>query len=595
MEMLYKEDHYFNINNMKKFLLLFFFIINNFLFVYANINTIQDLDMAGSSGVSLYVKGSVKVKRANNDYWESVSLYEKFYPMDEIQTGENSVCEIKLFGDHILRLEPSSNFSFAERNPGIDKWTAFKLNAGKLWIKVIKGAPNADSFILDTPHASISIKGTFFSVEAPHGKVVVYEGEIEVRQQNRTISVQAGEQTNINRIGFMTNSEIIDEQGVSSFQELEKENTFFGKEGMQDIKNVIISKNSYLLPKNKVSENSSVYPVEDFVTKEILTSNLELPSAPFTIITDLQVTVSYLISENRRISVFDDSFLFKTPSLLSKLPVDKINSVYYYVEGESAIDKFNRNYQNPQYSNDPNLVNAGVNRNIEDYQLLGVRTIERDTVVGVSFKKQKYLQMLSSSNFNLIQNNILKFFFGKSFQLEKDNHIGLILRSAIINQVNNNTSSLNNQYEEIFQGANDNSGIYYGLDVGFSRQLLENFLLSITYKGLFANDQLEIEKINDNSLYFSCTYYDKYQISQISMKSLKSNNSLLFDSLFKLPQLDFLLFNVNFEFAKDHTIYSTIISAQTSDNFQLFFRYREENMKTISNSSIFAIGAQLDF
>ncbi len=565
--------------------------------VSTTIKPLESIEVAGSSGMVIYKKGLVFVKRADSDYWQQIELYTKFYPRDTIQTDKDSVCEIKLYGEHVLRLEPSSNFSFAERNPGIDKWAAFKLNTGKLWIKVINTAPNAGSFILETPLASISVKGTIFSVEAPYGKVVAYDGVIQISQQNLEITVNAGEQTKINKFGFMTNPEPIDEEGISAFDELEKNVVYLSNKDLQKIKGTVITPTKTKL---KIKKNQAIKIGQTLNDKNTLTSTNTVTLDEYLLDSTNMKTkeepiLNLLISKDKTLSILEDSLLFRNPAILSKIPINKKNTVYYATRSDLSIQEYNKEYANNSYISYPEKVNAGENGRIEENQILGVRTLERDTSVGVHFKKQRYLQMISSSNADLYQNNILNIFYGKSFQIGTKTNLGLLMRSSIITSTKENKTSFTSNFSSSFGAGTESSFFYYGLDVGLLHFINQQFSLGISYKGLFTHEILGFEEKNDNSLYLSGIFFSQFQTTEVSLKSYKNTNAILVNSIFQLPAWQHLLFTAKMELSNLSSNYSLMTNIKTSDTFQVFFKLTYEQMKLIADNGIMVLGGQLDF
>jgi hypothetical protein len=576
------------------FFLFLLFSSGNLLNAQTIINAkpFEAIEVAGSSGVAIYKSGVVNVKRADSDYWQPVDLYTRFYPRDTIQTDKGSVCEIKLYGDHVLRLEPSSNFSFAERNPGSDKWAAFKLNTGKLWIKVVNTAPNANSFILETPHASISVKGTMFSVEAPYGKVVAYEGVVQIAQGNLEITVNAGEQTKINQFGFMTNPEPIDTEGISAFDEFEKNVVYLPAKNIQSIKNSVVAPAKAKLKTKTTLTQKIINETKKITTSNIITSDEEQITS--TIEIQYEPILNLLISKDKTLSILEDSLLFRNPAILSKIPVNRMNTVYYASKGDLSVQEFNSNYSNNSYVSDPSKVNAGENERIEENQILGVRTLERDTGVGVHFKKQKYLQMVSSSDANLYQNNILNIFYGKSFLLDKKTNLGLLMRGSIITSTKEN-KKIFSPFSEMFGAGTESSFFYYGLDIGLLHNITQQFSLGLSYKGLLTPKILDFEDKTDDSLYFSGIFFYESHTTEISLKSNKNNNAILVNSIFQLTQLPSILFTAKTEFSNISSLYSIMTNIETSDTFQLFFKLSLEQMNEIADNAIITVGGQLDF
>lgn len=558
----------------------------------------ESIDVAGSSGVAIYKQGLVTVKRAESDYWQQFELYTRFYPRDSIQTDKNSICEIKLYGDHVLRIEPSSNFSFAERNPGSDKWATFKLNAGKIWIKVVNSAPNAESFILETPHASISVKGTMFSVEAPYGKVVAYEGVLQITQGNLNITVNAGEQTKINQFGFMTNPETIDAEGISAFDEFEKNVVYLNAKNIQSIKTTVVAPakakikaktiqtQKTNLERNTLSNNIiSTSDTSDEEQTISTTAPLEIQEEPLP---------NLLISKDKTLSILEDSLLFRNPAILSKIPISRMNTVYYASKADLSVQEYNSNYSKNSYISDPNKVNAGENGRIEENQILGVRTLERDTGVGVHFKKQRYLQIISSTTANLCQNNILNLFYGKSFMLDKKTNLGLLMRGSIITSTKE-TKSTFSRFNGMFGAGTESSFFYYGLDIGILHNITQQFALGLSYKGLLTHEIQGFEEKTDNNFYLSGIIFDEYQTTEISLKSYQNNTAILVNSIFQLTQFPNILFTAKTEFSSLSSLYSIMTNVETSDTFQLLFKLSLEQMNKIADNGIITVGGQLDF
>jgi hypothetical protein len=431
-----------------------------------------------------------------------------------------------------------------------------------------------------------------FSVEAPYGKVVAYEGVVQIAQGNLEITVNAGEQTKINQFGFMTNPEPIDTEGISAFDEFEKNVVYLNAKNIQSIKNTVVAPAKAKLKQKTTQTQKFTNENKNIATSNIITSDEEQVSA--TIEIQNEPILNLLISKDKTLSILEDSLLFRNPAILSKIPINRMNTVYYASKGDLSVQEFNSNYTNNSYISDKNKVNAGENERIEENQILGVRTLERDTGVGVHFKKQKYLQMVSSSDANLYQNNILNIFYGKSFLLDKKTNLGLLMRGSIITSTKEN-KKIFSPFSEMFGAGTESSFFYYGLDIGLLHNITQQFSLGLSYKGLLTPKILDFEDKTDDSLYFSGIFFYESHTTEISLKSNKNNNAILVNSIFQLTQLPSILFTAKTEFSNISSLYSIMTNIETSDTFQLFFKLSLEQMNEIADNAIITVGGQLDF
>ncbi len=74
--------------------------------------------------------------------------------------------------------------------------SAFRLDIGKIWIRVLRVLSQQDKFLINTPTATAGVRGTMFAVEVTADgstEISVYEGQVTVASDSGEVKVAANE------------------------------------------------------------------------------------------------------------------------------------------------------------------------------------------------------------------------------------------------------------------------------------------------------------------------------------------------------------------------------------------------------------------
>ena len=132
------------------------------------------------------VSGDVAVKPRAQDSYQPVAGKARVYAGDTVKPGADGRLKLEwLDGTRmVIGSDPLITVMKCHINTSSRAETAiFKLDAGSIWIRVIKVLSQKSKFEIKTPTATAGVRGTVFSVHvAPDGetRVSVYEGQVAV-------------------------------------------------------------------------------------------------------------------------------------------------------------------------------------------------------------------------------------------------------------------------------------------------------------------------------------------------------------------------------------------------------------------------------
>lgn len=165
------------------------------------------------SAILAKAEGEVSVCLSRESTWRLVGAGFPLEQGDRVRTGKGSWGEIRFYKGDIptgwLRLEPEGELiidrMLLENLPAKDESSllsqlTFKIRfiLGRIYVKVAKQLLPALKFEVETPAASIGVRGTFFAVYVlPSGVtgVSVEEGLVEVVAQKKSVTPGAGQET----------------------------------------------------------------------------------------------------------------------------------------------------------------------------------------------------------------------------------------------------------------------------------------------------------------------------------------------------------------------------------------------------------------
>lgn len=132
-------------------------------------------------GTLNFMVGEVSVKPQNYVTWKNIKLYAHIRNHDQIKTGEESRCEVKLTNGSVVRIGENSSFNFTQK-PQHKGSTFFNslLNWGRIWVNVPL-QKDGDRFHINSPTAVCAVRGTIYAVDVDSTtRISVYDGAVDV-------------------------------------------------------------------------------------------------------------------------------------------------------------------------------------------------------------------------------------------------------------------------------------------------------------------------------------------------------------------------------------------------------------------------------
>jgi len=104
-------------------------------------------------------------------------------------------CTLNWIDGTRIRMEPGTELTVQKCQvyKGAEQ-SAFRLDIGKIWIRVLRMLSQQDKFLINTPTATAGVRGTMFAVEvAADGstEISVYEGQVTVAGESGEVKVAA--------------------------------------------------------------------------------------------------------------------------------------------------------------------------------------------------------------------------------------------------------------------------------------------------------------------------------------------------------------------------------------------------------------------
>lgn len=160
-------------------LIVLFCLMTQSLFIVARLASVKS------------ATGSVQVKRAGDDAFHPLIVGDVVKAGDELQTGSNGRGEFAWADGTRWKLEPNTDLKI--ERAAVNSWrkteqTQFHLDAGKVFVRVVKSLAPGSSFQIETPSAVAAVRGTVWSIEFANGqtRVGVYKGFVEVNGNGTT-------------------------------------------------------------------------------------------------------------------------------------------------------------------------------------------------------------------------------------------------------------------------------------------------------------------------------------------------------------------------------------------------------------------------
>jgi len=145
----------------------------------------QSLFLVSRIAHTKWANGTVRIQRANGGSWKAVERGTPVIAGDVLSTGADGSAEFAWADGTRWKLEPNTKLR-VERAEGAS-WrggerTQFRLESGKIWVRVVKTLVAGSGFEVETPGATASVRGTVWSIETDgkQTRVGVWKGFVDV-------------------------------------------------------------------------------------------------------------------------------------------------------------------------------------------------------------------------------------------------------------------------------------------------------------------------------------------------------------------------------------------------------------------------------
>lgn len=144
------------------------------------------------------VQGKVEVQRGGKGQFLALKSGQTVAVGDVVRTGKNGQVDFTWADKTRWKLMPQTQLIVAKATRNSAKnveESQFRLNAGKLFVRIVKPVEKGSSFEVRTPHARAWVVGTVFSVEVkPNGatRVETFAGRVQMESEGQRAFVEAG-------------------------------------------------------------------------------------------------------------------------------------------------------------------------------------------------------------------------------------------------------------------------------------------------------------------------------------------------------------------------------------------------------------------
>ena len=180
---------------MRKPVLLIFvnamILIVVFVLLAQSLFIVQRIAQAGD------VRGRVEVQRAGAGQFAALASNQTVAVGDVVRTGKDGSAEFTWADKTRWRLAPDTQLTIAKASANSAKKaevSLFKLDAGKVFVRIVKSLTPDSKFEVQTPTAVAAVRGTVFSVEIVNGqtRVETFAGHVKVSAGGREEMVDPG-------------------------------------------------------------------------------------------------------------------------------------------------------------------------------------------------------------------------------------------------------------------------------------------------------------------------------------------------------------------------------------------------------------------
>ena len=594
------------------------------------------------------LNGTVLYKRANSAYWDEVKPETEFFPLDEIKTTTQSSCEIKLIKGHVIRLEENSHFILAGQDKEKNVWQHFKITTGKLWAKIVKGTAETDAFTVETPQASIAVKGTLFSIIAPFGNISTFEGLLDIFSNNVHTLLEKGFETFVDPSGILQAIQPLSSQSLESLKAFSDVTTLPPQplqQLQQELQNNILPNTGTPAPSGAGLPAAPAAPLPNPLTglsaPAPAVPGTGVPSVPNSApdLSQLQSPIELKVTEDTvptkdnkqeyKSMLYDVTnkvigpryLLLQNPALLAEIYDKRSTSLFLSYEYTRGFNTFINDTRyggyryNPGVPPDPLKFNAGIDNNIHDEKTIGVINLGRGSAFGVYLVQQDKAQFLSS-NVLAEQDNYLILIYGLALPITERLSAGLLLKGLFNStlQTNSSYSFLNNNrnignydtsFDELLSqrpAVFEKSGTNFAVNLGFSYDWLQWWNLGISMENLFFTDDANNNTNKDQILHLTSIIHNENLLLDLEIAKPQDDTktAYIMNLQYKMVNIPWLG-QVEVGFGHYQNSYSETVGLSTS--FKLWFvqfmaTHQEDSPlpgKTFNKDSLDRFSLKIDF
>jgi len=170
-------------------ILAFAFLLGLLLLLTQSVSVLQRVARVSE------VSGTVNITRKGEEDAQPLGERRLVQAGEQLSTGAEGRCTLNWIDGTRIRMEPHTKLTVqkCQVHKGAEQ-SAFRLDIGKIWIRVLRVLSQQDKFQISTPIATAGVRGTMFAVEvAADGstEISVYEGQVTVASDSGEVKVDA--------------------------------------------------------------------------------------------------------------------------------------------------------------------------------------------------------------------------------------------------------------------------------------------------------------------------------------------------------------------------------------------------------------------
>ncbi len=153
------------------------------------------------------VRGKVEVQRGGQGEFAVLASGQMVAVGDVVRTGKTGQVEFTWADKTRWKLTPDTQLTVAKATVNTAKNqenSQFRLDKGKLFVRIVKPIEKGSSFEIQTPRARAWVVGTVFSIAAlPDGatRIETFAGRVQMESEGKQIFVNAGTSTTTGPVG----------------------------------------------------------------------------------------------------------------------------------------------------------------------------------------------------------------------------------------------------------------------------------------------------------------------------------------------------------------------------------------------------------